>query len=90
MHEHLSKHKDVHGIADWTLKNHLSFHIAKQYEEDKQLPNTFVTERRHKDPKRFVRQALRMTKGLNRKIMEELVCQHFFEWRMSEDNAEAL
>ena len=41
--------------------------------------STFVTERRHKDPKRFARQALRVKKGFNKLLIEELACQHLHD-----------
>ena len=77
---HFAKHKEVHGIEYWTLKNHVPWHICEQYEKDKIAYNTFLTERRHRLPKRYARQALRMTTGFNKMVMEELVCQHFFDW----------
>ena len=78
--DHLAQHLHVHGTDYWTLKYHLALHLADQYEDDKKLSDTFVTERRHKNPKRFARQALRMTKGFNKMLMEELVCQHLYDW----------
>jgi hypothetical protein len=81
--DHLALHKQVHGTEWWTLKNYLAQHIAKHYEEDGVLFNTFVTERRHQDPKRFARQALKTSKGYNKMLMEELLCQHFHNWTKS-------
>ena len=75
--DHLARHQRVHGTEWWTLKDHLALHLPDQEE----LFDTFVTERRHKDPKRFARLALRTSmKGYNKGLMEELVCQHFHNW----------
>ena len=75
--DHLARHQRVHGTEWWTLKDHLALHLPDQEE----LFDTFVTERRHKDPKRFARLALRTSmKGYNKGLMEELVCQHFHDW----------
>jgi hypothetical protein len=76
--DHNAQHQRCHGVKYWTLKNHLAMHIARQ-----SLPelNTFVTERRHKEPKRFARQALKLTgSGYNQYLMEELLCQHLSCW----------
>ena len=59
--DHLQQHLHVYGLEWWTLKYHLVFHIALQYGDDGELWDTFVTERRHRAPKRFARQGLRMT-----------------------------
>ena len=72
----------MYGLEWWTLKYHLVFHIAIQYGCDGELWDTFVTERRHQVSKRFARQALRAKgKGYNKMLMEELICQHFHDWR---------
>ena len=80
--DHLQQHHRVYGSLWWTLKNHLVIHIALDYFRDRELWDTFVTERRHKQPKRFARQALRTKgKGYNKMLMEELICQHLHDWR---------
>ena len=80
IHDHLALHLTVHGSADWwVLKHHLAIHIGEQYALDGRLMSTFVTERRHKDPKRFARQALRVSKGFNKALIEELACQHLHD-----------
>ena len=80
--DHIQQHHRVYGSLWWTLKNHLVIHIALDYFRDRELWDTFVTERRHKAAKRFARQAL-YTKGqsYNKMLMEELICQHFHDWR---------
>ena len=80
--DHLQQHHRVYGSLWWTLKNHLVIHIALDYFRDRELWDTFVTERRHKQPKRFARQALRTKgKGYNKMLMEELICQRLHDWR---------
>ena len=82
--DHLAQHKQVYGTDWWTLKNHLALHTPNQYP----LFDTFVTERRHKDPKRFARQALHTSlHGYNQTLMEELTCQHFHNWTVARHSA---
>jgi len=83
--DYSKKHKEVHGTEYWTLKNHLPFHLCEQYGKDRgNLPNCLCGERRHKTPKRFARESIRLsgqTTAFNTSLMEELICQHFYDWR---------
>lgn len=75
--KHLHKFRDVHGRGPWQFKHHQAAHLGPQYRDFGCLFDTFVTERRHKDPKKFAMN--RQSRGIyyTRGLMEELCCQHF-------------
>ena len=79
IHDHLALHLTVYGREWWVLKHHLAIHIGEHYALDGRLMSTFVTERRHKDPKRFARQAIGVSRGFNKTLIEELACQHLHD-----------
>ena len=77
---HLRKHLEVHGTEWWVYKHHQAAHLAKMYKDHGFLPDTLVTERRHKEPKRFCMQRLGLI-GYEKGLMEELALQHLHDWR---------
>ncbi len=76
---HLKKHQEVHGTAFWVFKHHQAGHLGGMFRAFGRLFNTFVTERRHKDPKRFAMSNTGRA-GYEKGLMEELCCQHFHDW----------
>jgi hypothetical protein len=90
--EFLDAYQERFGDANWVLKFHLAGHIAlmwKVLQAEMQrrgliakLPNCFVTERKHKDVKRHLRDRLKM-KSQERCLLEELVLDQFHAWKES-------
>ena len=73
-------HQRAYGKRFWHWKHHAALHLGNMYNEHGFLPNSFVTEKRHKEPKRFA-MSNRSGRSYEKSLMEELCCQHLYDWK---------
>ena len=78
--QHLRLHLEVYGDEHWAFKHHQAAHIALMYKLIGHLFDTLVTERKHKEPKRFAMSRVSRI-GYEKGLMEEITLQHLHNWR---------
>ena len=76
---HLRKHQAVYGDSAWVFKHHQAAHLAMMYKNFGYLYNTLVTERKHKEPKRFAMNKVSRL-GYEKGLMEDMLLQHLHDW----------
>jgi len=77
--DHLGKAQAAFGTEYWKFKHHMPMHLADMYRLFQRLIASFVTERKHRNPKRLAF-ARRTQSNYEWSILSDLVLQHFQDW----------
>ena len=77
--KHLGMCKAAYGDLFWAYKHHAAAaHLWEQFARHGLLISLFTQERRHKLPKRYIKDRRKLT-GFERGVIEEITLQHLFD-----------
>ena len=77
--KHAELCKAAYGNLLWVYKHHAAaIHLADQFRRHGLLVSLFTHERRHKLPKRFIKDRRKLS-GFERGVIEECTCQHLYD-----------
>ena len=77
--QYLRAHTAAYGDSVWVFKHHMAAHIAEMYASFGYLADSFVTERKHRNPKRYA-MARKSRVSYEKGMMSDMILQHIEDW----------